>query len=115
MANTILSEIIVEGCFENEKKVPILAKNSKSKSIEKIHCFSYWDSPLTRQIIQLFSPKQCSLYSTIHSKYFFSVPAAVEKGRSVKLDKDAKFLKTPNGVIIEIEQKWHLYYLNSIS
>ena len=54
------------------KKVPILAKNSKSKSIEKIHCFSYWGSPLTRQIIQLFSPKQCSLYSvTIHSKYFF--------------------------------------------
>ena len=28
------------------KKVPILAKNSSSKSIEKIHCFSYWDSPL---------------------------------------------------------------------
>ena len=67
----ILSEILVEDWFENEKKVPILAKNSKSKIIEKNHCFSYWDSPLTRQIIQLFSPKQCSLYSVIHSKYFF--------------------------------------------
>ena len=54
------------------KNFPILAKNSKSKSTENIHCFSYWDSPLTRQIIQLFSPKQCSLYSVIHSKYFFS-------------------------------------------
>ena len=70
---------------------------------------------LTRQIIQLFSPKQCSLYSVLHSKYFFPVPAAVEKGASVKLDKDAKIVKTPNGVTIEIEQKWRLYYLKSIS
>ena len=48
-------------------------------------------------------------------KMFFSVPPAVEKGASVKLDKDAKIVKTPNGVTIEIEQKWRLYYLKSIS
>ena len=67
----ILCEILDEGLVWKWKQVPILAKNSKSKIIEKIHCFSYWDSPLTTQIIQLFSPKQCSLYSVIHSKCFF--------------------------------------------
>ena len=56
------------------------------------------------------------LYIFRHTlKIFFSVPAAVEKGASVKLDKDAKILKTPNGVTFEIEQKGHLYYLKSIS
>ena len=53
-------------------------------------------------------------------KIFFSVPATVEKGASVKLDKDAKIVKTAllsrssrNGVTIEIEKKWRLYYLKN--
>ena len=32
MADTILSEILVKGWFENEKEVPVLAKNSNSIS-----------------------------------------------------------------------------------
>ena len=56
-----------------------------------------------------------ALYIPSYTQNIFSVPAAVEKGASVKLDKDAKILKTPNGITFEIEQKGRLYYLNSIS
>ena len=55
-----------------------------------------------------------ALYIPSYTQNIFAVPAAVEKGASVKLDKDAKILKTPNGITFEIEQKGRLYYLNSI-
>ena len=56
-----------------------------------------------------------ALYVPSYQQSIFSVHAAVERGASVSLGKDAKQLQCPDGTTFEIKQTGRLYYLNSIS
>ena len=56
-----------------------------------------------------------ALYVPSYAQNILSVHAAIEKGASISLNKQAKQLKCPDGTTFEMEQKGKLYYLNSIS
>lgn len=45
----------------------------------------------------------------------FSVPAAIDKGASITLGKDAKTFRAPNGTRFSIKQQGRLFYLNNVS
>ena len=56
-----------------------------------------------------------ALFVPSYDQNIFSVPAAIEKGGSINLGKDAKEFKAPDGTMFQVEQRGRLYYLNSIS
>ena len=55
-----------------------------------------------------------ALYIPSYNQNIFSVPAALEKGASISLDKDVKHFRAPNGTLFDIEQQGRLFYLNSV-
>ena len=56
-----------------------------------------------------------ALYIPSYTQNIFSVPAAIDRGASITLDKDAKNLRAPNGTMFSIKQQGRLFYLNNIS
>ncbi len=56
-----------------------------------------------------------ALYIPSYQQNIFSVPAAVEKGAAVSLDRQVREYRDPKGIVFGIEQVGKLYYLNSIS
>ena len=56
-----------------------------------------------------------ALYIPSYNQNIFSVPAAIDKGASITLEKDAKSFRAPNGSIFSIKQQGHLFYLNNVS
>ena len=56
-----------------------------------------------------------ALYIPSYNQNIFSVPAAIDKGASITLDKDFNTFKAPNGTSFDIQQHGHLFYLNSVS
>lgn len=49
------------------------------------------------------------------TKIFFSVPAAIDKGGKITLDKYAKSFRAPNSTRFSIKQQGRLFYLNNVS
>ena len=56
-----------------------------------------------------------ALYIPSYNQNIFSVPAAIDKGATITLDKDFKTFKAPNGKSFDIQQCGRLFYLNSVS
>ena len=56
-----------------------------------------------------------ALYIPSYNQNIFSVPAAIDKGASITLDKGSKTFKAPNGTSFDIQQRGRLFYLNSVS
>ena len=56
-----------------------------------------------------------ALYIPSYQQNIFSVPAAIEKGAAVSLDRQVREYRDPEGIVFGIEQVGKLYYLNSIS
>lgn len=49
------------------------------------------------------------------TKILFSVPAAIDKGGRITLDKYAKSFRAPNSTMFSIKQQGRLFYLNNVS
>ena len=56
-----------------------------------------------------------ALYIPSYNQNIFSVPAAIDKGGSITLEKDAKSFRAPNGTMFSIKQQGRLFYLNNVS
>ena len=56
-----------------------------------------------------------ALYIPSYNQNIFSVPAAIDKGASISLGKDAKTFRAPNGTMFSIKQQGRLFYLNNVS
>ena len=56
-----------------------------------------------------------ALYIPSYNQNIFSVPAAIDKGANITLDKDFKSFRAPNGTLFDIQQRGRLFYLNSVS
>ena len=51
-----------------------------------------------------------ALYIPSYNQNIFSVPAAIDKGASITLDKDFKTFKAPNGISFDIQQRGRLLF-----
>ena len=56
-----------------------------------------------------------ALYIPSYQQNIFSVPAAIERGAAVSLDRQVREYRDPEGIVFGIEQVGKLHYLNSIS
>jgi hypothetical protein len=56
-----------------------------------------------------------ALYIPSYQQNIFSVPAAIERGAAVSLDRQVREYRDPKGIVFGIEQVGKLHYLNSIS
>ena len=53
--------------------------------------------------------------SYMYNQNIFSVPAAIEKGANITLDKDTNSFRAPNGTMFSTKQQGPLFYLNNVS